>query len=128
MIPTGEQSPANPERLAGTVISLGACGCLKAGEDGGMVCTVREFAVLNTGHEVTLTADRGWTTSAPWESISLTHAVRNIYNVVLPDDAEITAETHEWQLFQQRLRDAGVTVTVEALKALPYQVTLSVPS
>jgi hypothetical protein len=54
--------------------------------------------------------------------------VRNVYNVVLPDDAEQTGDEHEWQRFEQRLREAGVGVTADQLRALPYRVFLSVPS
>jgi hypothetical protein len=86
---------------------------------------VREFALLSDGREVTLLDDRGWTTSAPLGEISLTHFVRNVYTVVLPDDAEETDEEHEWQRFEQRLREAGVVaVTRDELRALPYRVIL----
>ena len=80
-----------------TVVSLGAWGDLKEGSGGGTSCKVREFALLSDGREVTLLEDRGWTTSAPMGVISLTHVVRNVYNVVLPDNAEETGEEHEWQ-------------------------------
>jgi hypothetical protein len=89
---------------------------------------VREFALLSDGREVTLLDDRGWTTTAPLNAISLTHVVRNIYNVVLPDDAEQTGDEHEWQRFEQRLREGGVEVTADQLQALPYRVLVSVPS
>lgn len=69
---------------------------------------MREFALLSDGREVTLLEDRGWTTSAPLGGISVTHVVRNVYTVVLPDNAEETGEEHEWQRFEQRLREAGV--------------------
>jgi hypothetical protein len=111
-----------------TVVSLGAWGGLQDGSGGGTSCTVREFALLSDGREVTLLDDRGWTTTAPLSAISLTHVVRNIYNVVLPDDAEQTGDEHEWQRFEQRLREAGVDVTADQLRALPYRVFLSVPS
>lgn len=88
---------------------------------------MREFALLSDGREVTLLDDRGWTMFAPLGEISLTHVVRNVYNVVLPDDAEETGEEHEWQRFEQRLREAGVTVTRDELRALPYRVSFSVP-
>jgi hypothetical protein len=88
---------------------------------------VREFALLSDGREVTLLDDRGWTTSAQLGEISLVHVVGNVYNVVLPDDAEETGEEHEWQRFEQRLREAGVTVTPDQLRAVPYQVILTVP-
>jgi hypothetical protein len=70
-----------------TVASLGAWGDLKEGSGGGTSCKVREFALLSDGREVTLLDDRGWTTSAPLGEISLTHVVRDVYTVVLPDDA-----------------------------------------
>ena len=88
---------------------------------------MREFALLSDGREVTLLDDRGWTTSAPLGGISLAHIVRNVYNVVLPDDAEETGEEHEWQRFAQRLREAGVVVTPDELRVLPYRVMLSIP-
>lgn len=87
-----------------------------------------EFALLSDGREVTLLDDRGWTSSAPLREISLFQVVRNVYSVVLPDDAEETGEEHEWQRFEQRLREAGVAVTPDELRALPYRILLSVPS
>ncbi len=110
-------------------MGLGAwCDLDSAEEDsggGGTSCKVHEFALLSDGREVTLLDDRGWTTSAPLGEISVTHVVRNVYNVVLPDNAEETGEEHEWQWFVQRLREAGVTVTPDELRALPYRVILS---
>jgi hypothetical protein len=108
-----------------TVVSLGARGDLEEGSGGGASCKVREFALLSDGREVTLLDDRGWTTSAQLGEISLTHAVRNVYTVVLPDDAEETGEEHEWQRFERHLREAGVAVTPDELRALPYRVILS---
>ncbi|HEY4464461.1 MAG TPA: hypothetical protein VGN41_17475 [Streptosporangiaceae bacterium] len=55
----------------------------------------------------------------------VTQVVRDVYNVVLPDNAEETGEEHEWQRFVQRLREAGVAVTPDELRALPYRVILS---
>ncbi len=110
------------------VVSLGAWGDLKESSDGGTSCKVREFALLSDGREVTLLDDRGWTSSAPLGEISLTHVVRNVYTVVLPDDAEETGEEHEWQRFEQRLSEAGVAVSLDELRALPYRVILSVPA
>jgi len=111
-----------------TVVSLGAWGDLEEGSGGGTSCKVREFAIPSDGREVTLLDDRGWTTSAPLGGISLTHVVRNVYTVVLPDDAEETGEEHEWQRFEQRLSEAGVAVSLDELRALPYRVILSVPA
>jgi hypothetical protein len=110
-----------------TVVSLGAWGDVSEGSSGGTSCNVREFALLSDGREITLLDDRGWTSSAPLGEVSLAHVVRNIYNAVLPDDAEETGEEHEWQRFEQRLREAGVAVSQHDLRALPYRIALSVP-
>jgi hypothetical protein len=107
------------------VVRLVACGDLR-GDAGGTSCSVREFAVLSDGREVTLLDDRGWTTTAPLDVILLAHVVRNIYNSVLPDDAEETGEDHEWQRFERRLREAGIEVTADELRALPYSIILRV--
>ena len=124
-----------PER---TVQSLGAWCDLDSsdeytGSSGGTSFKVREFALLSDGREVTLLDDRGWTTSwtlggTPGEQraqLSVAQVERNIYNVVLPDNAEETGEEHEWQLFAQRLREAGVAVTADELRGVPYRVILS---
>ena len=95
---------------------------------GGTSCKVREFALLSDGREVTLLDDRGWGTSAPLGEISVAHVVRNVYNAVLPDNAEETGEEHEWQRFVQRLLEAGVAITPDELRALPYRVILSLQS
>ena len=113
-----------------SVVALGA-GCdLHSPEEasGGRTGTsfeVREFALLSDGREVTLLDDRGWGTSASLDRIPISEVVRNVYNTVLPDDAEETGEEHEWQRFEQRLREAGVAVTLDELRALPYRVILS---
>ena len=86
---------------------------------------VREFALLSDGREVTLLDDRGWSTSERLDQIPLTQFVRDVHTTVLPDDAEETGEEHEWQRFEQRLREAGVAVTLEELRGLPYRVILS---
>jgi hypothetical protein len=75
---------------------------------------VREFALLSDGREVTLLDDRGWGTSARWDRILITDFVRSVHTTVLPDDAEGTGEEHEWQRFEQPLREAGVVVTLDA--------------
>jgi hypothetical protein len=87
---------------------------------------VREFALLSDGREVTLLDDRGWTTSAPLGGTAggqearmpVAHVVRNVYNVVLPDNAEETGEEHEWQRFAQRLREARSTSGCDEHQAL----------
>jgi hypothetical protein len=59
------------------------------------------------------------------DQIPITQLIRDVYNTVLPDDAEETGEEHEWQRFEQRLREAGVAVTLDELRTLPYRVVLS---
>lgn len=95
------------------------------GGGGGTSFRVREFALLSDGREVTLLDDRGWSTSARLDRIPITQLVRDVYNTVLPDDAEETGEEHEWQRFEQRLREAGVAVTIDGPRGLPYRVILS---
>lgn len=112
------------------VVSLGAWCDLhlrrgSPGAGGGRSFKVREFALLPDGREVTLLDDRGWTTSAPLDEISLTHVLRSTYTAVLPDNAEETGDEHEWDHFAQRLSEAGVAVTPDELRALPYRVNLS---
>lgn len=109
------------------VVKLVAWGDLRESPGGGTSCDVRQFAVLSDGREVTLLNDRGWTSTTPIDRISLNHVVRNVNDVVLPDDAETTGEEHEWQRFEQRLSEAGVAVTRDELRALPYRVIVSVP-
>jgi hypothetical protein len=109
-----------------TVVGLRAWGYLSTEPGGATACSIRQSAVLDDGREVTLADDRGWTTSAPWEALSMEHAVRNIDTAVLPDDAETTGETQEWPTFIRRLREAGVAVDVKALRALPWEVMVVV--
>ncbi len=118
------------------VVSLGARCDLDSPEEGaggGTSFRVREFALLSDRREVTLLDDRGWTTSAPLGGtadgqaapLPVAQVVRNVRNVVLPDDAGETGEEHEWQRFAQRLREAGVAVTPDELRVLPYRIVLS---
>ena len=94
---------------------------------------VREFALLSDGREVTLLDDRGWTTTEPLGGteqnpqarMPVAHVVGNLSMAVLPDDAEETGEEHEWQRFAERLGNAGVAVTPDKLRALPYHIRLS---
>jgi hypothetical protein len=113
-----------------SVVSLGAwCDLHSPEEDSGGVAgtsfKVREFALLSDGREVSLLDDRGWSTSVPLDRIPITQVVRDVYNTVLPDDAEETGEEHEWQRFGQRLREVGVAVSRDELRAMPYRVILS---
>jgi predicted nucleic acid-binding protein len=48
------------------------------------------------------------------------HAERSVLTTVLPDDAGATGEDHPWEWLASLIRDQGVTVTAEQLKAVPY--------
>jgi hypothetical protein len=83
-----------------------------------MDITVQEFAVLDDGRRLALHEDRGFTTSAM--HMSAEHAERSVLTTVLPDDAEVTGEEHPWEWLASLVRDHGVAVTAEQLKAVPY--------
>ena len=122
-----EGSPSDHERLLPTVVRLRAWGYLSSEPGGETVCSIVQSAVLDDGCEVRLSDDRGWTTTAPLETLSVAHAVQSLDTAVLPDDAEITAETQEWPQFVERLREAGVAADVETLRAVPWDVLLVLP-
>lgn len=108
-----------------TVVSLAAwCDLAAAGErpETTSFC-VREIAFLSDGREVTLLDDRGWGSSAPLDAVSA-DIESAVYTAVLPDDAEETGNDHEWQIFEDNLREAGIVITQEELKILPYRVIL----
>lgn len=94
---------------------------------------VEEFATLSDGRRVTLSQDRGWSSSGVsgaadddlWAYLAVEDVERDVLNVVLPDDAEATGDKHPWELFAERLVDLGVSTTPEDLRALPYEVILS---
>lgn len=50
---------------------------------------------------------------------------RDVRNVVLPDDAELTGDEHSWTLLAERLGAQGVEVTIEQLRRPPYDVILN---
>ncbi len=79
---------------------------------------VHEFAVLDDGRRLTLHQDRGFSTSAT--HMTAGHAERSALTTVLPDDAEITGEDHPWEWLASLIRNQGVAVTPEQLKAVPY--------
>ena len=95
------------------VVALGAwCDLYSAREDsGGGAGTsfkVREFALLSDGREVTLLDDRGWTTSGRLDRIPITQLVGDVYNTVLPDDAEAPINLGNALLPPQRETDGRV--------------------
>lgn len=102
---------------------------------GGVSFTVSEFAVLDDGRRITLHADRGWTSWArstgaaepidPWTFLTREHLEQDVLNVVLPDDAETTGQSHEWAWLCELLQRHGIEATVDELKAIPYAVEIS---
>ena len=117
------------------LISLGASCDLVAEDETERTLSfqVEEYALLAGGRRITLLDDRGWSSTfsggdgseTHWDHLTAVSIERDVLNVVLPDDAEETGETHEWQWFVERLRDAGVEATVDDLMGLPYSVVLS---
>jgi hypothetical protein len=79
---------------------------------------VHEFAVLGDGRRLTLHHGRGFSTSAT--RLSAGQAESSVLTTVLPDDAEVTGEDHPWEWLASLIRDYGVAVTPEQLKAVPY--------
>lgn len=120
-----ESSPVDRGRST-PVVRLRAWGYLRTSPGNGTECSIRLSAMLNDGREVTVSDERGWTSTATLETLSVVHAVGNIDTALLPDDAETTAETHEYALFAERLREAGVITDVQTLRSVPYDVVLVV--
>jgi hypothetical protein len=79
---------------------------------------VHEFAVLDDGRRLTLHQERGFSTSATHPTAD--HVASSVLTVVLPDGAEVTGEDHPWEWLVSLLRNQGVAVTPEQLKAVPY--------
>lgn len=94
---------------------------------------VEEFATLSDGRRLTLTDDLGWSSKMsggrvdddPWAHLTIETVMAAVRNVVLPDDAEETGESYSWARLAERLETLGVEATIEDLKGLPYDVTLS---
>jgi hypothetical protein len=108
-------------RLVGvTVVGLGAWSELARKDEQGMDIDVHEFAVLDDGRRLTLHQDRGFSTSAT--HMTADHAESSVLTTVLPDDAEFTGEDHPWEWLASLIRNHGVAVTPEQLKAVRYVV------
>jgi hypothetical protein len=101
-----------------TVVGLGAWSELARKGQQGMDVDVHEFAVLDDGRRLTLHQERGFSTSAT--HMTADHAERSVLTTVLPDDAEVTGEDHPWEWLASLIRNHGVAVTPEQLKAVPY--------
>jgi hypothetical protein len=98
---------------------------------------VSEFAELSDGRDVALVTDRGWSGSSPRPSLSMEEIERNVYNVLLPDWADVhhplppdleevedTGGAQDWVLLSDRLSRYGVTVTADMLAATPRRLVL----
>lgn len=103
-----------------TVVGLGARAELADKDQRGMNIDVHEFAVVDDGRRLVLHQDRGFSTSAT--HLTAGHAKQSVLTTVLPDDAEITGEDHPWEWLASLIRNQGVAVTPEQLKAVPYVV------
>ncbi|WP_152991237.1 hypothetical protein [Frankia sp. R43] len=117
-----------------TVTGLGAwCDYVPENDPRVLRFQVEEFAVLSDGRRLTLTADRGWssslagspTTDDAWSYLTLAEVTETVLVVVGPDEGDEAAGAHPWVLFAQRLRAQDVDTTPEALRDLPYEVVLS---
>jgi len=102
------------------VVGLGAWSELARRDQSGMDIGVHEFAILDDGRRVTLHQERGFSTSATHTTAD--EVERDVLTTVLPDDAEITGEDHPWEWLASLIREHGVAVTPEQLKAVPYVV------
>ncbi len=100
------------------VVRLGAWSELAHRDQRGMAINVHEFAVLADGRRLVLHEERGFSTSAT--QLTTEHAERSVLTTVLPDDAEVTGEQHPWGWLASLIRDHGVAVTPDQLKAVPY--------
>jgi len=120
------------------VVGLGAwCDSVSSnGADNWLRFRVEEFATLSDRRRLTLSDDRGWTSSIhtvpagllppdPWADLSVEGIEQDVRNVVLPDDAEQTGDEHPWAVLTARIRALGVETTPELLRNLPYEVILS---
>lgn len=89
---------------------------------------VSEFAVLDDGRRVVLHSERGFAVSRssrddPWSWLTAEGITSDVLTTVLPD-GEDPAEEHPYEWLQDLLQRAGVTVSVEELRAAPYVVEL----
>jgi hypothetical protein len=100
------------------VVGLGAWSELARRDQRGMDVDVHEFAVLGDGRRLTLHRGRGFSTSAT--RLTAGQVESSVLTTVLPDDAEVTGQDHPWEWLASLIRNHGVAVTPEQLKAVPY--------
>lgn len=91
--------------------------------------SVSEFVTLADGRRVILHAERGFTgrLSSPGDLrdyLTPESITADVLNVVLPDDDEPT-EDHPWEWLAGLAQARGLTVTVDDLRGLPYEVILT---
>jgi hypothetical protein len=103
-----------------SVVGLGAWAELARKDRQGMDIDVHEVAVLDDGRRLTVHQERGFSTSAT--HMTADHAEQSVLTTVLPDDAEVTGEDHPWEWLASLIRNHGVAVTPDQLKAVPYVV------
>lgn len=76
---------------------------------------IGQVSALSDRRRLTLSDDRGWTSSIhtvpagllppdPWADLSVEAIEQDVRNVVLPDDAEQTGDEHPWAVLTARIR------------------------
>ncbi len=109
---------------------LGAWCELEGEVDGQVNCRVSEFAVLTDGDEIVLHAERGFSSrtvprpSDPFACMTVDSIEESVGTVLLPDDAEVTGEDHDWDWLHSLLGEHGILVTADVLRRLPYEIRL----
>lgn len=113
------------------VVGLGAIGDLRpTGNDPRRFSVeVGEFALLDDGTRVMLHRERGFSATTNgddiWAHETVETIARDVLNVVLPDDAELTGEDHPWEWLAELLRAQGIDAVAQDLRGLPYEVVLT---
>jgi hypothetical protein len=126
-----------PPAKSGSLIGVGAICDLRPqplDDSRSMSFAVGEFVALADGRRVILHEERGFTvglrsTSGTDPGNIQDHEtadsiIRNVLNVVLPDDDD-PAEDHPWSWLAELAQARGLDVTAEDLRGLPYGVILT---
>lgn len=123
--------PKNP----GRVIGIGAyCELAEQGDKRTQSFDVSEFIVLETGERVWIHHERGFTsglghTSQEDETLSSSMTIAELTNdvltAVLPDEGFGDGEDHPWEWLAELAQARGLTITVDELKRLPYEVVFT---
>jgi hypothetical protein len=95
-------------------------------------CTVQEFGVRRDGVAIPLRRRIEWGSrsnspdpGAQWRYVTLESMRQQVLNVVIPDDAEQTGDTHPWNEFVETLKVAEIHTSVDELRKLPYNVVFA---